>query len=141
MAGWAKKPCTVETVRNNLAKLKKQQKYMSHRENGADNAANRVHAEGVGVVALTGLLVQADPVLEHDTAVAQRRPNEAHHERTSVVDVASRRSDDNEASDSSRHRPNDCWRPGVEPLDEHPSEGAGSSGQVGDQHCHASTGT
>ena len=114
---------------------------MSHHEEGANNASNRVHAEGVGVVALVGLLVHADLVLDHEAAVAQWRANEAHHERTSVVDKASRGSDDNKASDGSRDSPDDGWRAGPEPLDEHPSEGAGGSAQVGDQQGHARLGT
>jgi len=129
----------LETIRNSLTKLKDGQKQVSHREEGADSAGNRVHAEGVRVGALVGLLVQADAVLDHDTDVAQRRSNQTHHERTTLVDEASRRSDENKASDGSRDRPDDGWRAFANPLDDHPSEAAGRSAQVGDQQCHART--
>jgi hypothetical protein len=60
-----------------------------------------VHAEGVGIVARVGLLVQAQLVLEENAAIAQRGTKETHHEGTGVVDEARRRSDDDEASYSS----------------------------------------
>jgi hypothetical protein len=61
-----------------------------------------VHAEGVGIVARVGLLVQAQLVLEENADIAQRGAKETHHEGTGVVDEARRRSDDDEASYSSR---------------------------------------
>jgi hypothetical protein len=61
-----------------------------------------VHAEGVDSVARIGLLVQAELVLEENADIAQRGAKETHHECTSVVDEARRRSNDDEASHSSR---------------------------------------
>jgi hypothetical protein len=61
-----------------------------------------VHAEGVGIVARVGLLVQAQLVLKENAAIAQRGTKETHHEGTGVVDEARRRSDDDEASYCSR---------------------------------------
>jgi hypothetical protein len=57
-----------------------------------------VHAEGVGIVAHVGLLVQAQLVLEENADIAQRGAKETHHEGTGVVDEARRRSDDDKAS-------------------------------------------
>jgi hypothetical protein len=77
----------------------------SHQEDGADSATNSVYAERVGIVALVGLLVQSQLVLEKNEAVAQRGANETHNEPTCVVDVASRRSDDDKPSNSSGNDP------------------------------------
>jgi len=61
-----------------------------------------VHAEGVGIAARVGLLVQTQFVLEENAAIAQRGAKETHHEGTGVIDEARRRSDDDKASYSSR---------------------------------------
>ena len=61
-----------------------------------------MHAEGVGIAARVGLLVQAELVLEDNAAIAQRGAKDTHHEGAGVVDEARRRSDDDEPGYSSR---------------------------------------
>ena len=102
------------------------------RQDGADEPADAVHAEGVERIVVAELRLQRG-----GRPAADRTGGDADDEGARRADEAGSRSDGDETGDRARDDAEDARLAVAHPFDEHPGERGGRSRDLGDRHRHA----